>query len=49
VDFDVIHQRLVAFATLGIYCKRTGYNGTIHQLFIGLNDAYNSVRKGSLI
>jgi hypothetical protein len=45
VDFSVIDQ-LVRFS-IYVRCrkKKWDYNGTVHQLFIDLRKAYNSVRR----
>jgi hypothetical protein len=46
VDFDVIDQLLIRYSAFVRYCrKKWEYNGTVHQLFIGFEKVYDSVRR----
>jgi hypothetical protein len=44
VDFGIIDQRLIKFSISGRYWKKWECNGTVHQLFIDFEKAYDSVR-----
>jgi hypothetical protein len=49
-DFDVIHRATTdqIFFFRQILEKKWEYNGTVHQLFIDFNKAYDSVRREAL-
>jgi len=45
VDEDTIDQLLVIHAAFIKYLRKMGYNGAVHQLYIDLKKAYDSVRR----
>jgi hypothetical protein len=45
VDFDVARQLLIMYSTFAIYSIKIGYDESVHQLFIYLKKAYDSVRR----
>jgi hypothetical protein len=45
VDFDVIGQQVIRSSTSVRYCRKSGTNGTIYQLFIDFNKAYDTLRR----
>jgi hypothetical protein len=42
VEFDVMDRLSIRYSALE---KKLGYNGTVHQLFIGSEKAYDSARR----
>jgi hypothetical protein len=46
VDLNIIDQLVITyFAFIRYWRKKWQYNGTVHQLFIDFNKAYDSVRR----
>jgi hypothetical protein len=45
VDFGVTDQRLIKFLYGAVTRENWEFNGTVHQLFIDFEKAYDSVRK----
>jgi hypothetical protein len=48
VDFHVIGQKLISSSTSVRCCRESGSIGRVHQLFIDLMKAYDSVKREAL-
>jgi len=45
VDFDTTGQQLIIYSAFVKYLKKWDYNEALHQLFVDLKKAYDSVRR----
>jgi len=44
-DEDTIDQLQIVYAAFITYLRKMGYNGALHQLYVDLKKAYDSVRR----